>query len=172
MKEIIMGKKPLNTIKPNPNARTRQGYYDVINEEKYRGAKTIIYRSSWEKQFFKICDMNSRVIEWASEPLKIPYFNPIKKKQAIYIPDVLMNLKTDKGNVVYLIEIKPTGDLKKPPPVKSHKKASYKTYDKRARRLAVYAINMAKFAAAKKFCDKRGWKFLVLTENYFNKMFG
>ena len=167
-----MNKKPVNTLKPNPNGRTRQGYYNVTNREKYRGSDIIIYRSSWEKQFFKICDMNSKVLEWASEPIKIPYYNPVKKKQGVYIPDVLMRLQTDKGSVVYLIEIKPTGDLKKPPPVKSHKKASYKTYEKRTRRLMVYAINMAKFDAARKFCGKRNWKFLVLTENYFNKMFG
>jgi hypothetical protein len=50
------------------------------NSAKYIGKHEPIYRSSWEYTFMTICDNHPSIIQWASEPFKIPYENPITHK--------------------------------------------------------------------------------------------
>ena len=68
--------------KPNtgPNAKTKQGYYSVINIDKYIGdPNLVIYRSSWEFAFCKYCDNAPSVLRWSSEPISIPYYDRTSK---------------------------------------------------------------------------------------------
>ena len=71
--------------------------YNPTNASKYKGDYPIIARSSWEFEFMKYLDHHPDVAEWASEPVKIPYTNPLPTKrhpdgngQSIYIPDFLV----------------------------------------------------------------------------------
>ena len=56
-----------------------------------------------------ICDNNDAVLQWTSEGIKIPYYNPVKGKQTIYVPDFLV-VYTDanKKQHTELIEVKPS----------------------------------------------------------------
>ena len=67
-----------------------QGKFNPTNTDKYLGRQLPTYRSSWEQRFMMFCDTNPSVLSWASEPVKIPYFNPVKNKQTIYVPDFLI----------------------------------------------------------------------------------
>jgi len=126
------------------NAQLSENLLSLLNN-------TPEYRSGWELQFFTFCDTNPKVQEWSAEPFAIPYYNPIKKKQSRYFPDVYMKYNNKK----FLIEIKPKSQIPGNP--------STSPYD-----IASQKINEQKFKEAEKFCQKNGWKFVVLSDDFFN----
>ena len=96
----------------------------------------------------KLCDSNSNILEWSSEEVIIPYKSPIDGKFHRYFVDFWVKQKNTKGEIVEkLIEIKPKKYVTE---VKS------------------WGINSAKWEAAKKVCDKRGWEFVILTEDHIH----
>ena len=129
-----------------------QGKYTIKNPEKYIGKKTPTYRSSWEFTFCSFCDNNPAVINWASEAIQIPYFNPVSGKQTIYVPDFLI-VYTDARQQKHteLIEIKPS------------KEVTMETAKSYRDKLMV-AINMAKWAAADSWAKANNIRFRVVTE--------
>jgi hypothetical protein len=134
-------------------SRWAQGVYEVTNKHKYVGKGTPRYRSGWEHAFFRFCDNNDSVLQWASESISIPYLNPVTGKQSIYIPDVLITYQQKNGAMrAELIEIKPKGQ--------SVIKEGMKPKER-----AVVAINYAKWAAAQKWCARNGLSFRVITED-------
>ena len=64
-----------------------QGKYVIKNPDKYIGKKQPTYRSSWEYAMMQMCDNHPSVLNWASESVRIPYFNPVSGKKTNYIPD-------------------------------------------------------------------------------------
>lgn len=133
-----------------------QGFYTPRNPEKYVGKGKIIYRSSWENQFMIFCDTNVNVLEWASEPLRIPYRNPITGKNTTYVPDFLIRYKDKTGTIrTELIEIKPVDQ-------------SYLKEGMNANQRATIALNHAKWEMARKWCKQNGLTFRVIhKENIF-----
>jgi len=107
----------------------------------------------------KYLDLNTNVVRWASEELKIPYYSPIDNKWHNYIPDFLCEIK-DKNKKIktYLIEVKPKKQTKQP---KQPKKRNSRVYLKE---MATFTINTCKWEAAEKFCEEQGWTFKILTE--------
>ena len=137
----------------------RQGVYTPIHKHKYRAMGKPHYRSSWELKFFQWCDNNENVLEWTSESVIIPYINPFDKKAHRYYVDNKVIIKEGDKVAKYLIEIKPDKQTKKPVTKRSTKKKSTILYEN-----YTYVINQCKWEAAKKWCDKHGYKFLILTE--------
>ena len=84
----------------------RQGVFSPKNREKYKGKALPIYRSGWEKKFFRWCDLNENVIAWNSESVIIPYLNPNTGRVQRYFVDGLISIKESAGIKTYLIEIK------------------------------------------------------------------
>lgn len=138
---------------------TYKGKFKPTNPEKYSGnAENIIYRSSWELKVMKYLDINPNVIYWASEELFIPYISPVDEKEHRYFPDFIVRTKKRDGNLeTYMIEIKPEIQTKAP------EKRSKRTR-KFLNEIATYSVNQAKWRAADIYCQKKGWKFMVLTE--------
>lgn len=129
-----------------------QGKYTIKNPEKYIGKKIPTYRSSWEFTFCSFCDNNPAVINWASEAIQIPYFNPVSGRNTIYVPDFLIVYQDARGKKhTELVEIKPS---------KETTMESAKSY----RDKLVVAINMAKWAAADNWCKANNIRFRVVTE--------
>tara|TARA_R110002012_G_scaffold322054_1_gene554322 strand:- start:2260 stop:2697 length:438 start_codon:yes stop_codon:yes gene_type:complete len=133
--------------------------YKPENPKKYVGDPTkIICRSMWERKLCKYLDNNDNVLRWASEELAIPYISPVDNKSHRYYPDFLAEIKTKNGKTqTYLIEVKPYKQTK-PPSNKSRKTKSYNM------NLQTYAVNSAKWKAAKELCENNDWKFTLLTE--------
>lgn len=50
-------------------------------------AKSITFRSSWEKRFCYWCDHNKNILEWSSETYVIKYLDSQDKKEHHYIVD-------------------------------------------------------------------------------------
>lgn len=134
------------------------GKYKVKNLEKYKGDPTkVVYRSSWERKFMHYCDMSSKVLEWSSEEVVVPYVCPTDSKQHRYFVDFAIKTKDAEGNIQkLLIEIKPKKETV--PPRKSANKQRYVI------ECMTYAKNQAKWKAATAYAEKRGMKFVVLTE--------
>ena len=130
------------------------------NVTKYMGNPTkIVCRSTWERKMCKYLDNNVNVLRWASEELSIPYLSPVDNKMHKYYPDFIAEVKTKTGGVkTFLIEVKPYKQTK-PPVIKKRKTKSYDT------NMKMYAVNEAKWEAAKKLCNDNQWEFTILTEN-------
>ena len=130
-----------------------QGYYEVLNADKYVGKGKPRYRSGWEFSFMKFCDTNDHILQWASESIVIPYRHPLTGRMTNYVPDFLITYRTrDNRMCAEVIEIKP----KKQSVVES--KAS-------ARDRAVVAVNYSKWDAATKWCRRQGLQFRVINED-------
>lgn len=130
-----------------------QSFYHIKNPEKYIGTKKPYYRSSWELNICLMCDNNPAIIEWASEPVKIPYRNPVTKKQTVYVPDFLVMFEDKNGNRrAEMWEIKPQSQA-------SVSKA------KRPKDQLALVVNMAKWDAAKRWCKSKGIQFRVIDES-------
>jgi hypothetical protein len=139
----------------------RQGKFKPRNPEKYKGDPTkIVYRSSYELKFMDYCDLNESVNEWRSEEFFIPYRSPIDGKVHRYFPDFFIKYKDSKGNIrKTIIEIKPKKDLMEPEKNPKRKTKSW------AYKVQTWAVNNAKWAAAKEYCEDRGYEFRIFTEN-------
>lgn len=137
----------------------KQGTYKPVQPHKYKGGSNPQYRSSWELRFFQWCDRNVNVLKWGSETVIVPYTSPLDNRVHRYFVDNIVTIKEGNDINTYLVEIKPSKQAK--PPVKSNrKKKSTVLYEN-----ATYAVNQAKWAAAKKYADQKNIKFIILTEN-------
>jgi len=135
----------------------RQGLFKPKNTQKYVGRGMPVYRSGWELKFFRWCDDNPNVVEWASESVIIPYTNPIDGKVHRYYTDGVIAIKELDKIVKYIIEIKPSSQLSAP--VRGRKRQNTVLYENYR-----YVQNQSKWKAAKTWCEKHGYKFLILTE--------
>jgi len=145
-----------------------KGRYSPQNPQKYKGDPTkIIYRSLWERKFMIYCDTNANVLEWASEEVIIPYRDPTSGKNRKYYPDFWVKYVDKEGKIaIRLIEVKPKRQLLEPDPKKKYNTPTGRLSTKYVREVKTYAVNQAKFNAAKEFCLDRKWQFQILTEDH------
>lgn len=135
------------------------GRYQVLNPKKYQGDHTnVIYRSLWERDVFKWCDMNPKVKAWSSEEIIIPYFYEADKRYHRYFPD----LKIVMENKTILVEIKPNKETK--PPTGERRTKKY------INEALTYVKNMNKWEAANNYCKDRKWEFQIWTEETLQSM--
>jgi len=133
-------------------ANFRQGFYEVKNSQKYVGNGKPKFRSGWEMTFMMFLDSNDNVISWASEPVRIPYRNPLTGKMTMYVPDFIVTYRGPKETVrAELIEIKT-------------KKQSLVESKMKDRDKAIVAVNYAKWHAATLWAKQNGLTFRVITE--------
>ena len=134
-------------------SKYRQGTYQIKNTAKYVGTGLPRFRSGWEFSFMMFCDSNDNVVNWASEPVRIPYRNPLTGKNTNYVPDFIVTYRGPNNTLrAELIEIKP----KKQSLIESKQSQ----YDR-----AMVAINYAKWDAAQRWCKANGLSFRVITED-------
>ena len=130
-----------------------QGVYKVKNIDKYVGGKDPVYRSGWELTFMTFCDNNPSIQQWASEPVKIPYRDPLTGKGSVYVPDFLITyIDKNQKKHVEMIEIKPANQT-------LAEKVGKSAYNQ-----SQYVKNMAKWEAANIWCRNQGIKFRIINE--------
>lgn len=135
-------------------AKYAQGFYEIKNPQKYIGNGKPKYRSGWELTFMMFCDNNEKIINWASESIRIPYKNPLTGKQTIYVPDFFVVYQNKFGKVLAeLVEIKP-----KKQTIIQEKITS-------ARDKLAIIVNHAKWQAAQAWCKNKGIVFRVINED-------
>ena len=137
-----------------------KGRFKPKNPLKYMGDPTkITYRSSWELKLMNFLDSHTDVLKWASEEFSIPYVSPIDGKVHRYFPDFLVK-KRNPNKVIetLVIEVKPKIQTTAP----TVQKKANKRY---IREVYTWGVNSAKWEAAKRYCDHREWKFVIMTEH-------
>ena len=136
-----------------------KGYFRAKYPKKYKGNPTnIIYRSSYELKLMMFLDKNPNVLEWASEEFFIPYKSPLDGKIHRYFPDFWIKKKNREGMIeTVVIEVKPGKQTIPPKP----QKAITKQY---LREVQTWGLNQAKWESANKYCNAKGWKFVIATE--------
>ena len=169
--------------KPN-NKNYHQGNYNPINKDKVLKLNSIggiYYRSSWEYKIIVWLDNNKDVIKWGSECVTIPYQlthfhrdGDIKVKEHCYYPDFYYEIKNKDGSIKKVVaEVKPmkeylmvlnlTENKLSIPNNPTMKKLKNFEYD-----LKMAQKNREKWETMVKHCDKKGWEFIVITENIIN----
>ena len=124
----------------------KHSVYEPKHPEKYLGKHKPIIRSGLEKAFCEMVDNNKSVIEWSSEPLYITYM--FQNKQKRYFPDFYVKVETPFGTDTWLVEIKHSSETT--PPKRSKKKARKTMLNEKF----VWEKNLAKWKAAKRYCNK------------------
>ena len=142
----------------------KQGFFEPNHPEKYTGTHPIVYRSGLEKSAMSFFDENSSVIEWRSETLIIPYIKPTDGRVHKYYTDFLVHIRDGKGIVrKFVIEVKPYKQTI-PPKTGGNKKPKTLLMEQ-----LNFAINVAKWDAAKEWCKKNGYTFSMVTEKDVEK---
>ena len=141
-------------------AESRKSRYHPSFPNKYKGnANNIICRSNWERKFCKWCDSNPNILEWGSEEFFIPYLSPTDNRVHRYFPDFIIKVKESNGQIKrYVIEVKPKKQTR--PPIRKTKPTKSYIYE-----CTTYAVNQAKWKAAKDWCDDRRIEFKIITED-------
>lgn len=138
----------------------KSGIYTPINPEKCLDNKQkFVYRSSYEMNFFRFCDLNPKVIKWGAEVTVIPYICKTDGKLHRYYIDNKLILENSKGELkTYLIEIKPYNQTIAPKPSKRKKKQTvlYESFQ--------YLKNQSKWNSASQYCLENGFIWCILTE--------
>ena len=138
-----------------------QGYFKVIHPEKYNGRDVtkVRYMSSWEFALMRRLDHSSKVISWSSESTIVPYSDPVTGKFKRYFPNFLVTLREKNGkSSTWLLEVKPLHQTKQP------RRGEKKSEKKFLTEAFTYARNLAKWEAAKRYADKKGYIFQLVTE--------
>jgi hypothetical protein len=135
----------------------KQGWFIPKHPEKYAGKlDKIRYMSSWELKTHHFLDNNPNILKWSSEEVVIPYLKPTDNRVHRYFPDYWVQFRNKNGQVLQEIwEVKPLSQTKRP----RSRKPKTRLYED-----AQWVVNMAKWAAATKFCNKYKMKFRILTE--------
>lgn len=140
---------------------TYKGFFKPKNPSKYRGdVKNIVYRSRWELKVMTILDSHTDVLEWGSEEFFIPYRSPVDGKVHRYFPDFYVKKRSPNGKIeTIIIEVKPKAQTREP-------KKQTKVTKKYINEVTTWGVNSAKWLAAEDFCENKGWKFMIMTEDH------
>ena len=140
-----------------------KGRFKPKNYSKYKGDPTnIIYRSLLERKFMMYCDTNSKVLQWSSEEIIIPYFSPVDKKWHRYFPDFYIKYIDRNDNIrESIIEVKPYSQISSPK-LKTTQRG--KPTNQFLREAITWEVNQAKWKAATEYCLDRKWEFKLMTE--------
>lgn len=137
-----------------------KGKFQPKNPKKYMGdPENIIWRSTWELRAFKFMDERPEVLEWRSEEVIVPYFDPSTGRHRRYFPDIVARIQNPDGTTkTVMMEIKPMKETKEP-------KVQKKRTKKYVTEVTTWATNQAKWKSAQEYCKDRGWQFVLVTEH-------
>lgn len=150
------------------NNKYHQGVFVPTNKQKYIGVIPIKYRSSWEYYFMNYLDLKEEVIKWSSETIVITYFD-LKNKSHRYYTDFYYELQNPNNPTLLekvLVEIKPLKELTPPDRPLNETSKALSNYEYAIR---TYMKNKLKWSAAVDFCNTRGWKFVIITEQHLKQ---
>lgn len=136
-----------------------KGKFKPVNYKKYKGDPTnIVYRSLWERKAMRHFDTNPNVLEWSSEEIVVPYYDPVQSKWRRYFPDFVIKIRLPDGSTrVKMLEVKPEKETKEP---QKQKRVTKKYITE----VTTWGTNQAKWKAAQEYCSDRKWDFQIITE--------
>ena len=141
----------------------------------------IYYRSSLEKKFMTYLDINSNIVRWSAEIFEIPYTSKeiingdVVYKNRRYYPDFYYEIKSNESIKMVIAEVKPKSEyndvvlfregkfhIPKDPTSKKLKNLEY--------RFKMSQKNSAKWETIIEFCRKKGYEFIIITDEILNRM--
>ena len=168
--------------KPN-NSNYNQGNYVPKNKDKVNKLNTqggVYFRSSWEKKIMHWLDSNSTITKWGAECLRIPYQmthfdnGDTKIKEHSYFPDFYYEMRLSDGTLKQVVvEVKPMKEFqmvqdlnegKLNVPENGMKKLKNFEYD-----LKMAYKNKQKWETMINWCNKKGYDFIIITEQHLKK---
>ena len=168
--------------KPN-NSKYHGGNYIPKNKNKVIKLNTqggLYYRSSWEQKIMIWLDLNSKITKWGAECLQIPYQmthfenGDSKVKSHVYHVDFYYEMRTDDGVLrQVVVEVKPKKEYQMvlaltegrlQVPEKGTKKLKNFEYD-----LKMAYKNKNKWETMISWCNKKGYDFIIITEDNLKK---
>jgi hypothetical protein len=177
----------LSMINSKPNNKNyHQGNFIPTNTNKVLKLNNqggVFYRSSWEKRVMVWLDNNPQIVKWGAESISIPYQlthfesnGDMKLKSHTYYADFYYQIRMGDGSIRDVIaEVKPQKEFNmvtmiqekrfKIPDGITMKKLKNLEYD-----FKMAQKNLKKWETMIKFCDKKGWEFIVITEDVLKKM--
>ena len=179
---IYKRKLIINMINAKPNNKNyHQGNYIPQNKDKVLKLNTqggVYYRSSWEQKIMLWLDMKSEVFQWGAECLEIPYQmthfdnGDMKLKSHRYYPDFFYRMRLSDGTLKeVVVEVKPMKEYKMVqdlnegrmtiPEKGGVKKLKSFEYD-----LKMAYKNKMKWETMINWCNKKGYDFIIITEQH------
>lgn len=167
------------------NSNYHQGNFIPSNKDKVLKLNSqggIYYRSSWEYKIMNWLDRSEKVIMWGAECITIPYQmthfdrGDVSVKSHNYYPDFYYEIKNSDGTIKKVIaEVKPKKEfdmvialqekrLQVPNQSSNLKKLKSFEYD-----LKMAQKNREKWNTMIKYCNKKGWEFIVITEEHLKR---
>lgn len=172
----MLNSKPSNT-------KYHGGNYMPKNRDKVvklNNEGGVYYRSSWEKKIMTWLDHKDEIIRWGAECLKIPYQmthfdnGDMRIKEHCYYPDFYYEMRISDTEIKrVVVEVKPMKEYKMVldlnegklnVPDKGLKKLKNFEYD-----LKMAYKNKNKWETMIKWCDKKGYDFIIITEEHLKK---
>lgn len=171
--------------KPN-NSNYHQGNFipkNKIKVIKLNNQGGIYYRSSWELKVMTWFDNNESISKWGAECVKIPYqqthyekSGDINLKSHNYFPDFYYEMQLSNGEIKKVIaELKPMKEFLMVKKLQEMKIEIPDNPSLKKLRNIEYDVKMAqknneKWKSMIKFCDKKGWEFVIITEDILKKI--
>lgn len=167
--------------KPN-NKNYHQGNFIPIYKDKVMKLNNqggLFFRSGLEKKIMTWLDNNKDVTKWGAECLRIPYQmthfdnGDTRIKEHSYFPDFYYEMRTSDGTLKQVVaEVKPMkeykmvqnlneGRLSVPEGLKKMKNFEYD--------LKMAYKNKNKWETMIKWCEKKGYTFIIITEEHLKK---
>ena len=104
------------------------------------------------------CDKNENILEWGSEEIIIPYVSPVDNRIHRYYPDFYVRARTRHGRI--RSSLSRLNRSRRPKIPKKQKRVTKKYLTE----VKTYAVNDAKWKAAREYCADRRMEFMILTE--------
>jgi hypothetical protein len=146
---------------------TKSGKYNCVQgtfypscPEKYKGTSNPRFKSKLEYKMMRMCDKSPHVINWSYERIVIPYVDKSRHNTTHnYYMDFKVTMSTKNGPQTFLVEVKSKKETEKPKNSKRKKPENYK------KEVETWVRNKCKWSAAEKSARRRGWRFVLFTED-------
>ncbi len=167
---------------PN-NSSYKQGNFIPKNKDKVvklNNQGGVFFRSSWERKIMVWLDSNNSITRWGAECLRIPYQmthfenGDTKVKEHCYYPDFYYEMRMPDGSLKQVVvEVKPYKEYKMVQdlnegklviPERGSKKLKNFEYD-----LKTSYKNQQKWKTMIAWCNKKGYDFIIITEQHLKK---
>lgn len=148
----------------------KQGWYKLKNPERFipprdrhmqsfnESTGCIQHKSGMELKAFRLVDRSPGVFLFSVEPFPIRYVKPTDGREHRYYVDLYIEFVDGRR---FIVEVKPLSQITPP---KEPRNLTRKSMARHKKAMETYAINFAKWRAAREFARANGLVFDFLTE--------
>lgn len=164
---------------PRQSNKYNQGLFYPKNKDKVIKLNSkggLYFRSGLEHKMMIYFDNNNNILKWGAENIRIPYqkkewvsdIQDYKTTEHNYYPDFYYELlRKDSTILRVVVEVKPLSEVNEPilksnPTSKQLKNFEYS--------LKMYNKNLSKWNYMIEYCNRKGFKFIIVTEETLKKL--